>query len=267
MSGSAKGDLYEIVGLGMQGRGGSCGFVISGEVPYQGDLATYAQNLLVANLSTAGGRVTDSQGGSNLVADRRVGHSADGWRYVELSGMLAQGVGGRARVMLIDRGKTAVPILAISSSGNGCVGLSMETTPNSNSITWLALYYSLRLAGAAPSHHLREQIIGRWGGSGFSAAAGLGMVQEEVYAPNGRYGGSSLIGTAAGQQVSSSSGDGSYVVEADKLAIFPNTEKPAVNLIRIVEDYSLMTPSRSTVHLCKVRVDVGGPYERCLARR
>lgn len=266
MSGAAKGDLYEMVGLGMRGRGGVCVIVISGELPSRGDLATYAQAILVGNLASVGAGVADSQGGSNLIADRRVGRSADGWRYVELNGMFTQGAGGRARIMLIDRGATVISIFAISQPGNGCVGLSFETTPNSNTITWAALYYSLKLAGATPSDHFREQIIGRWVGSGMSKAAGAGMLQDEVYAPNGRYGGASLLATATGQQLSSSTGDGHYVVDADKLAIFPNAGKPEAHLIRVVEDYSLRTPSKSTVQLCKVRIIVAEPYERCLPR-
>ena len=263
MSGAVKNDLYEMVGPGMGGRGGVCAIVISGEIPSRGDLATYAQALLVGNLTSVGARIADSQGGSNLIADRRVGRSADGWRYVELNGMVTSGSVDRARIMLIDRGATVISIFAISN--NGCVGLSFESTPNSNTITWAALYYSLKLAGATPSDHLREQIIGRWVGSGMSSATGVGMLQDEVYAADGRYGGTSLLASATGQ--SSSSGDGRYVVDADTLAIFPNTGKPQAHLIRVVEDYSVMTPSKSTVRLCKVKVDVGGPYERCLSGR
>lgn len=264
MSGAAKGDLYEMVGLGMRGRGGGCAIVI-GEIPSRGDLATYAQALLVANLTRAGAGVADSQGGSDLIADRRIGRSADGWWYVELNGMVNSSGVNRARIMLIDRGATVISLFAISEPGNGCVGLSRETTPNTNTITWVALYYSLKLAGGTPSDHLREQIIGRWAGSGMSLAAGAGMLQDEVYAPNGRYGGASFIATA-GKELSSST-DGQYVVDADKLAIFPNGGKPEAHLIRVVEDYSVMTPSKSTVQLCKVKVDAGGPWERCLSRR
>jgi hypothetical protein len=265
MSGAAQNDLYEMVGLGMRGRGGQCGIVL-GEIPSRGDLATYAQDLLVGNLAKLGAGIADSQGGSNLVADRRVGRSADGWRYVELNGMVNSSGVNRARMMLIDHGATVISIFAVSAPGNGCVGLSLETTPNSNTITWVELYYSLKLVGATPSNHLREQILGHWVGSGMSIAAGAGMLQDVVYAANGRYGGESLTATATGKQVSSS-GDGSYVVDAEKLAIFPNAGKAEAHLTRVVEDYSVMTPSKPTVQLCSVRVDVAGPYERCLSRR
>ena len=70
-----------------------------------------------------------------------------------------------------------------------------------------------------------------------SIAGGAGMLQDEVYAPNGRYGGTSLGATATGQQVSSSTGNGHYVVDADTLVIFPNAGQPEAKLIRIVEDY------------------------------
>lgn len=265
MSGAAQADLYEMGGPGMRGRGTQCGIIILGEMPARGDLATQAQDTLVSIMSGLKLGVADSQGGSNLIADRRVGRSADGWRYVELSGMVTPGVGGGARIMLIDRGATVIPIFAISAPGNGCVGLSMETTPNSNTITWAALFYSLRVAGAAPSDHLREQIIGGWGGSGAFATAQAGMVQEEDYAPNGRYGGEILGASPTGGL--SSSGGGQYVVSADRLTIFPGRGTPSVHLIRIVEDYAVLTPSQSTVRLCKVRVDAGGPHERCLSRR
>ena len=100
-----------------------------------------------------------------------------------------------------------------------------------------------------------------------SIRAGVGMLQDEGYAPNGRYGGASLGARATGQPLSSSTGVGRYVVDADKLATFPDGGKPEAHLIRVVEDYSLMTPAKSTVQLCKMRVDVAGPYERCLSRR
>jgi hypothetical protein len=264
MRGTPMGDLYEMVGLGMRGRGGMCAIVIS-EIPSRGDLATYAQTVLVGNLARLGAGVFDSQGGSDLVADRRVGRSADGWRYVELNGMVNSGGIDRARLMLIDRGTTLISILAFSQPGNGCVGLSIETTPNGNTITWEALYYSLKLVAATPSNHLREQILGSWAGSGF--AAGAGMLQDEVYAANGQYGGAILGATATGSQLTSANAAGRYVVDRDTLAIFPTAAQPEAYLIRVVEDYSLTTPSRSTVRLCKVKVDVAGPYERCLSRR
>ncbi len=263
MTGAAQAELYEMGGPGMRGRAAQCGIIVLGEIPARGDLATQAQSILVDSMSGLKLGVADSQGGSNLIADRRVGRSADGWRYVELSGMVTPGFGGAARIMLIDRGATVIPIFALSAPGNGCVGLSMETTPNSNTITWAALFYSLKVSGATPSSHLREQIIGRWGGSGGFAAATAGMLQEEDYAPNGRYSGTILGASPTGQL--SSSGGGQYVVDADKLATFPNAGAPSTHLIRVVEDYSVLTPSKPTVRLCKVRVDVGGPHERCLS--
>jgi len=266
MRGAAQASVYDMVGLGMRGRGGQCSLVIFDEIPSRGDLATHAHSILVEIMTGFGRGIADSQGGSNLIGDRRVGRSADGWRYVELNGMITPGGDGRARIMLIDRGATVVPIVAVSTPTNGCVGLSVETTPNSNTITWSALYYSLKLSGSTPSDHLREQIIGIWEGSGMAQFAGGGMIQEEVYAPNGRYGGASIGATAAGQPFSSSSGGGRYVVDADKLAVFPTAGQPAAHLVRVVEDYSLMTPSRSTVRLCRVKVDEAGPNERCLPR-
>jgi hypothetical protein len=263
MNGTAKGDLYELIGPGIAGRGGACAIVISGEVPSRGDLATYAQAILVANLGGLRLGIADSQGGSNLIADRRVGRSADGWRYVELNGMVTGAAVNRARIMLIDRGATVIPIFGISD--NGCVGLSFETTPNSNTITWAALYYSLKVAGETPSNHLREQIVGSWGGSGGFATAGSGMLQEEDYAPNGRYGGTIVGASPTGGL--SSSGAGQYVVDADKLSIFPSRGEPSTHLIRVVDDYSVLTPSKPTVRLCRVKVDVGGPHERCLSGR
>jgi hypothetical protein len=267
MSGAAKADMYEMGGVGMRGKGGQCAILVLGEMPSRGDLATQAQSILVDGLSGIKLGVADSQGGSNLIADRRIGHSADGWRYVELNGMVTQGFGGRARIMLIDRGATVVPIIAISAPGNGCVDLSIETTLNSNTITWMALYYSLKLVGATPSDHMRQQIIGYWEGAGTSKTAGAGMLQDEVFAPNGQYGGASLGALTPGKQLSSSTGDGQYVIDADKLVIFPNAGTPEAHLIRVVEDYSLLTPSKSTVQLCRMKVDVAGPYERCLSRR
>jgi len=262
MRGTDRGDFYEMGGLGMRGRGGLCAILI-GERPSRGDLAEHAQSLLVEFLGALKLGVADSIGGSNLIGDRRVGRSADGWRYLELNGMVTPGGAGRARIMLIDRGATVVPIIAMSEPSNGCVGLSIETTPNTNTITWVALYHSLRLLGATPSDHVRGQIIGRWENFGMSAA-GAGALRNEVYAPNGRYG-SSLATTATGRELSSN-GDGKYVIDADTLAIYPNAGTPEAQLIRIVEDYEANVPSKSTVRLCKLKVDVAGPYELCLSR-
>lgn len=80
--------------------------------------------------------------------------------------------------MLIDRGATVIPIIAISTQSNGCVSLSSEPSPFINTITWAALYYSLRLQGAIPSNHLRQQIVGRWENFGIlgTVAPGGGWV-------------------------------------------------------------------------------------------
>ena len=131
-----KGDLYEMIWT-RHARPRRCVHDhYLGEIPSRGDLATYAQAILVGNLAGLEVGITDSQGGSNLISDRRVGRSADGWRYVELNGMVTSGGADRARIMLIDRGATVIAIMAMSTPGNGCVGLSVETTPNSNTITW-----------------------------------------------------------------------------------------------------------------------------------
>lgn len=265
MSGAAKADFYEMGGLGIEGTTGVCAIFILGETPADGDLATQAQSILVANLAGINLKVADSGGGPNLIGDRRVGRSADGWRYVELNGMITEGSGGRARIMLIDRGATVVPIIAVSSPGNRCVSLTVERNAfSNNTITWTALYYSLRLPGATPSVHLRQQIVGRW--ENFGMAAGVGVLHGEAYAPNGRYGSEMLADRETKQPLGSYSGNGRYVVDGDKLAIFPDTGTPEAHLIRIVEDYEATTPLKSTVRLCKVKKDLLSPYELCLTR-
>src|SRR5262245_17357735 len=147
MRGADKGDYYDMSGPGIMGRGiGQCAILILGDVPAGQDPARQAHELIVTTLASLGQRVTNSRGEPDLTIDRRVGRSSDGWNWVELNGMLGEGVGNRARIMLVARGATVVPVMAIAASGNGCVGLSGETTPNNNTITWAALYHSLRVA-------------------------------------------------------------------------------------------------------------------------
>lgn len=273
MSGAANADFYEMGGLGITGTIGVCAIWIVGETPADGDLATQAQSILLANLAGIRLGVADSRGGPNLIGERRVGRSADGWRYVELNGMITEGSGGRARIMLIDRGATVIPIIAISTQSNGCVSLSSEPSPFNNTITWAALYYSLRLQDAMPSDHLRQQIVGRWENFGMLGTVapggqGAGALRGEAYAPNGRYSSAMLAAKeGTGQMLGSYSGDGRYVVDGDKLAIFPDAAgAPEAHLIRVVEDYEATTPLKSTVRLCKVKRDQLSPYELCLSR-
>jgi hypothetical protein len=266
MKGKVRTDLYEMAGPGVRGRDSQCSIFIVGAKPSRGDLATFAQTLLLGTLTA---RVYDTSGGSNFIGYRRVGRSADGWRYVELNGRVDSMNATRIRVMLIDRGATVIPIIGIAEPGNGCVGLNIEATPNENTVTWSALFYSLKLVGdtASASNHLREQVIGHWEGSGFAFGGSAGMLQDEVFEPNGRYGGAGMDTVGPGRPLSSSTGRGSYVVEANKLALFPNAGNPEAYLIRVVEDYSPTTPGEPTVQLCKMSVDAIGLKERCLSRR
>jgi len=264
MRGTDKRDFYDMAGPGIKGRLGQCSILIMGEVPAGPNLARQAHELLVEAMAGVGGRVANSRGGPDLTSDLRVGRSGDGWLWVELNGMLGEGVGGRARIMLIARGATVVPVIAVAGSGNGCVGLQGETTANGNTITWLALYYSLKLPGATPSTSLREQIIGSWDAVSVSVQGGMGGSRGESYASNGRYGG---IQVAAGSGYArSSAGDGRYVVEGHRLTIFPDQGPPQTHLARIIAEREGTTPPRETEQLCKISVDVGGPYERCLPR-
>ena len=163
-------------------------------------------------------------------------------------------------MVLIARGATVLPIVAAASSGNGCVGLLGETTPNSNTITWLWLFHSLKVAGSTPSTHLREQIIGRWDALSASTRAQVGVSQGETYAPNGRYAYASMLGAdgESGFLTRGFTGDGRYVVEGNRLTIFPDRGAPQTRLIHIVEDPEATVPPRSTVQLCKINVGVEG---------
>ena len=269
MRGVDKGDFYDMVGQGINGRIGQCAILILGDVPAGPELGRQAHDLLVTTLAGLGQRVANSRGESDLTIDRRVGRSADGWNWVELSGMLGERVGDRAAIMLVARGATVVPIMAVATAGNGCVGLRGETTPSNNTITWAALYHSLKLAGSTPSTHLREQIIGRWEGLSATTGAQMGASQGEAYAPSGRYARASMAGAyGAGSDflTTGSTGDGRYVVAGSRLSIFPDRGPSQTTLIRIVEDREATAPPRTTVQLCKLNVDVGGPYERCLPR-
>jgi hypothetical protein len=269
MRGVDKRDFYDMAGPGINGRIGQCSILILGDERAGPDLAKQAQDLLVSAMASLGQRVVNARAESDLTADRRVGRSSDGWDWVELSGTLGEGVGGRARIMLIVRGATVVPIMAVAVSGNGCVGLPSEPTAGSNTITWAALYHSLRLAGSTPSAHLREQIIGGWAAMSVSTGGQVGTSQGETYAPNGRYARASMVGAyGAGSEFLARgfTGDGRYVVEGNRLSIFPDRGPSQTTLVRIVEDRVATTPPRTTVQLCKINVDAGGPWERCLPR-
>jgi hypothetical protein len=248
---------------------GQCSLLILQEQPAQGDLAGQAISILVAALAQVGVSVADSRGGSDLLGERRVGRSADGWSYVDVGGMLTEGTGGRARLLLVAHGATVLPLIGMAVQGNGCVGLTFEATPNGNNITWAALYYSLKLSGAAPSSHLREQIVGRW--DRFSMSGNVGAFQSEAFAFNGQYTRADTLGvllpTEAQLQAATYSGNGRYVVEGDKLTIWPNTRPPEARLIRIVEDFEPTTPPKKTRQLCRVNIDPAQkllPYEFCL---
>jgi len=273
MRGTDRGDLYDMAGKGISGPDGECTILLFGEVPAGSELARQAQDLLVSTLGNFGVKVMNSIGESDLTVDRRLGRSADGWSYVELGGMLAGDQAGRARIMLIVRGATVVPVIALASRGNGCVaGVPGETTAFGNSITWAALYHSLRIAGSSPSTHLREQIVGRWESLSASTGARVGTSQGETYALNGRYAHVGMVGAygpvspgGSDFMTQSFTGAGGYVVEGNRLTISPDQGSPQTNLIRIVEDREATAPGRSTVRLCKIHLDVL-PYESCRPR-
>lgn len=270
MRGADKGDFYDMGGAGIKGGTlGQCAMVILPDAAAAPDPARQAQDVLVTTIAGLGQRVVNSRGEADLTIDRRAGRSSDGWSWVELNGMLAEGVGGRARIMLVARGATVTPILAIASGGNGCVGLANETTPNGNTITWAALYHSLRVTGSPPSTHLREQIVGRWESLSATTGGQIGASQGETFAANGRYARASSIGAYGPDSDFLSkgyTGDGRYVVEGNRLSIIPDRGSAQTVLARIVEDREPAVPPRTVVRLCTIHVDVAGPYERCLAR-
>lgn len=272
MRGTDRGHYYDMAGTGISGPNDQCTIVILGEVPSGSDLARQAQDVLVTALDGLGLTVVNPGAASDLTADRRVGRSADGWGYVELSGILGGRLEGRARIMLIVRGATVVPVIAVASQGNGCVGLPGETTPGGNTITWAALFHSLKIAGSPSSTHLREQIVGRWNSLSASSGGRVGTSQGEAYAPNGRYAHVGMLGahgpvspSGSGFMAQRFTGDGRYVVEGNRLTIYPDRGSPQTNLMRIVEDREARAPGRSTVRLCKISFDVL-PYESCLPR-
>lgn len=78
MNGAAKSEFYEMGGLGITGTMGVCAIWIVGETSADGELATQAKNIFLANLAGVNLKVTDSRGGPNLIRERRVGRSADG---------------------------------------------------------------------------------------------------------------------------------------------------------------------------------------------
>lgn len=63
---------------------------------------------------------------------------------------------------------------------------------------------------------------------------------------------------ATGQQLGSYSGDGRYIINGDKLALFPSAGTPEALLIRLVSDYEASTPSKKKDHV--------SPYELCPSR-
>lgn len=265
MKGVDRGELYDMAGPGIKGGGpGQCSIIILRDVAAAPDLGKQAHDLLAQILAGLGQRATYIRG----QPDFRVGRSADGWDWIELNGLVGN---GRARIMLIARGPTVMPIAAVASQGNGCVGLLGETTPNSNTITWLWLFHSLTVAGSTPSTHLRGQVIGRWellsASTGRAGAQG-GSSQGETYAANGRYASTSVVlGDVGSNSLTRGlSGDGRHVIEGNRLTIVPDRGAPQTRLVRIVEDREATVPPQSTVKLCQINVDVGGASERCLTR-
>ena len=99
-----------------------------------------------------------------------------------------------------------------------------------------------------PSTRLREQIIGRWDDLSVSTRAEAGISQGETYAPNGRYAYASVIWAdgESGFLTRGFTGDGRYVVEGNRLTIYPDRGAPQTRLIHIVEDREATVPPRST---------------------
>lgn len=265
MRGTDKGDLYEMIGQGVTGRMGQCAIVIGREVAAGPEPVRQAHEVLVANVASIGQRVANSRGESDLTIERRGGYSADGWKWIEISGMLGAGIGDRARLMLITRGATVVPIMAFATGGNGCVGLVRETTPFNNTVTWAGLYHSLKLAGSTPSPHHRDWIVGGWESLAGSTKPEGGISSGETFAPDGRYARVSVVAGPGFEKAGF--GDGRYVVAGNRLATFPDRGPAETTLMRIVADHVATTPPRTMLQLCRITVDVGGPRERCVPRR
>jgi hypothetical protein len=276
MHGTDRGNYYEMSGRGISAPSGTCNIFVLREEPADQNVVLQAQSQLVGQLASAGLGVADYQGGKDLTLAGRAGRSPDGWEYIELSGMLTGDANGRARVMLIVHGATVIPVIGVASNDNGCVGLLEESTAHGNTITWAALYHSMRINGAVPSDHFREQIVGPWSGSAFATRASAGVIQDVTFAPNGRYGGHGTIGVEREGPDESHvvsrhyTGDGRYLIEGNRLAIYPDRGAPQSSLVRIVEDYKAAPSLRTTVRLCTVKTDTANrlaPYESCLDRR
>ena len=238
-------------------------------MPAGPNIGRQAQDLLVEAMGGLRLRVVNSRAESDLTIERRAGRSADGWNWLELSGMLSEGVGYRARIMLIVRGATVVPIMAVAANGNGCVGLPAETTSFTNTITWAALYHSLKLAGSTPSAHLSEQIVGGWEACRRPLGHKSGPAREKPMHPTVDTPARAWSGVMMPDRnfvARGFTGEGRYVVAGNRLSIYPDRGPSQTTLIRIVEDRVANAPGRTTVQLCKINVDVGGPRERCLPR-
>ncbi len=172
----------------------------------------------------------------------------------------------RGRILLIGLGPQVVPIIGFSNDYYGCIRFDSEQNIGGPNSDWPTLFYSLGFAGAPRDPYaLEAALVGKW------SSYGSGVLTNEIYGANKRYAGSFTWQQEWDTSPNEITGEGSWVVDTDTLARFPDNDAPEANYFRIVARYNPphKVPAGHTnpnAELHQMRADTIGPYELRLTR-
>jgi hypothetical protein len=266
MVGTDGSDHYEMVD-----SGGLCQITAFKPLAATGDLAQQANDLITGAFGALGYQVVDDNYGTDLIGNRTQGRSAGGWEYVELRGELQRSGPSdeRGHLFLVRVGSQVVPFFGYSPTTAGCTQLAHDNRAGIvGELRWRELEYSLDFPSASRDEKaLASAIVGHW--SLFQGPSG----NEYVFAANGRYqrwAGLSQIHAISSTEIeivtSHFTGDGSYAVKGDVVALFPDGRPSEALLFRVYEQHEMSPAMRVSTELGLMKKDSAGAYELPLER-
>jgi hypothetical protein len=202
----------------------------------EADLASQA--VAVAREAFAGkfgSFLNHSSGNQDLFADMERGVTGDGWRYVQVDLAPIQIDGARVwalvRVLLVRVGDRVAPIVAWDS------GIRLVNEVSGRDV-WSTFFFGLGFPnhpGPGPGG-AQELLAGTWGVGGSNA-----MVQE-TYGRDGTYGSAAgyqtyrdLSATRVLETTHGFFSEGRYLVQGNRLTVWPRGGKPETHYFRIAE--------------------------------
>jgi hypothetical protein len=192
------------------------------------------------------------------------GVNGDGWPYVMLRTRPVDFRGGRPshklRLLLFQLGSQVAPLVGFEHADEP----ALESGPGSSSVAWALLYHSLQFPTlrAPGSAGLRDKLIGTW-----SVGERLNLV-EDTFNADGTYDHRMKLYptfydlSSARGKPPSWFGEGRFVVQGDRLSVWPGNRKPQTTLYRIVEEENFLEGFGPVLMLYRLGLSADGKEAR-----